>query len=339
MKVWELQGGFGLQQLALTTRPEPQPGSGQVIVRVRSVSLNYRDLLVVKGQYDPRLQLPRIPCSDGAGDVAAVGPGVTRVKPGDRVAGAFMQDWICGPVAAAKVRSALGGNLDGMLAEYVLLDERGVVKFPAHLSFAEAAALPCAALTAWHALTCQGGLKPGESVLAQGTGGVSIFALQFAKLCGARVIITSSSDEKLDRAKALGADHTINYRANPEWDKRAHELAGGQGVDRIVEVGGAGTLNKSLRAARLGGVIALIGVLAGAAGPIDTVLILMRSLRIEGIYVGNREMFEQMNQAIEHHRLRPIIDRTFAFQEARAAFEFLASGAHFGKVAIDVAAA
>jgi len=338
MRVWEIAGGFGLQNLKLATRPDPQPGPGQVVVQVRHVSLNYRDLLMANGQYDPRLQMPRIPCSDGAGEVVAVGEGVSRVKPGDRVIAAFMQTWFSGELTSAKIRSALGGGVDGMLAEYVLLDEQGVVKFPQHLSFAEAATLPCAALTAWHALACQDGLHPGQSVLVLGTGGVSIFALQLAKLFGARVIVTSSSDEKLERAVKLGADQTINYRAQSDWEKRAYELAGGQGVDRVVEVGGSGTLNKSLRAVKLGGTIALIGVLAGVGGPVDTVLVLMRALRIEGIYVGHREMLEQMNQAIELAKLRPIVDRVFPFSESRSAFEYLASGAHFGKVVIEVTA-
>jgi NADPH:quinone reductase-like Zn-dependent oxidoreductase len=338
MRAYVLQDSFGLQSLKLTERPDLTPGPGQVLVRVRAVSLNYRDLLVVKGQYDPKMALPRVPCSDGAGEVAAVGPGVKGVQVGDRVAGLFMQNWLDGELTAAKARAALGGDVDGMLAEQVVLSADGVIKFPEHLSFEEAATLPCAALTAWNALVTLGEVSPGETVLLQGTGGVSIFALQFAKLAGARVILTSSSDEKLARAKALGADELINYKTTPEWDRRVQELTAKAGVDHVVEVGGAGTLNRSLRSVRVGGRISLIGVLAGAGGPVDTVLVLMRALRVQGIYVGSREMFTAMNRAVALHKLRPVVDRTFAFAEAPEAFRLMESGGHFGKIVIRVGA-
>jgi NADPH:quinone reductase-like Zn-dependent oxidoreductase len=336
MRVYEIRDTFGIDALQLTQRPDPTPGPGQVLVRVRAVSLNYRDLLVTKGQYDPRMNRPRVPCSDGAGEVTAVGPSVSRVQVGDRVAGAFFQNWLDGELSSVKVRHALGGDLDGMLAEQVVLREEGVVKFPEHLSFEEAATLPCAALTAWNALLSEGDLSPGDTVLLQGTGGVSLFALQFSRLAGARVLITSSSDEKLQRAKALGADGLINYKTTPDWDKKARELTDGVGADHVVEVGGSGTLNRSLRAVRTGGRISLIGVLAGAGGPIDTILILMRAVRLRGIYVGSRALFEAMNRAIGLHRLKPVIDRVFPFEEARQALHFLESGAHFGKVVIRV---
>jgi NADPH:quinone reductase-like Zn-dependent oxidoreductase len=333
MRAYVVQDAFGLANLKAVARPDPAPGPGQVLVRVRAVSLNYRDLLVVKGQYDPRMPMLRIPCSDGAGEVAAVGPGVTRVGAGDRVAGMFMPGWIEGPLTAAKARTALGGELDGMLAEQVVLPADGISKVPAHLSFEEAATLPCAALTAWNSLIVQGNLRPGETVLLQGTGGVSIFALQFSRLIGARVVITSSSDEKLARAKALGADECINYKATPEWDRRVRELTGG-GVDHIVEVGGAGTLNRSLRAVRTGGHISLIGVLAGHSGPIDAAVILARALRLLGVFVGSREMFEAMSRAIAQHQLQPVIDRAFPFEEAPAAFRLMESGGHLGKIVV-----
>jgi NADPH:quinone reductase-like Zn-dependent oxidoreductase len=336
MRAYVVQDSFGLSNLKLVARPDAEPGPGQVLVRVRAVSLNYRDLLVVKGEYDPRLTLPRIPCSDGAGEVTAIGPGVKRVQPGDRVAGMFMPGWIEGSLTAAKARSALGGDVDGMLAEQVVLPAEGVSKVPAQLSFEEAATLPCAALTAWNSLIVQGNLRPGETVLLQGTGGVSIFALQFARMAGARVLITSSSDEKLARARSLGADECINYKTTPDWDRRARELTGGTGVDHIVEVGGAGTLNRSLRAVRTGGHISLIGVLAGHAGPIDTVVILARALRLVGIFVGSREMFEAMTRAIAQQQLRPVIDRVFPLDQAAQAFQLMESGGHFGKIVVRV---
>jgi NADPH:quinone reductase-like Zn-dependent oxidoreductase len=333
MRAYVLQKSFGLEELKLTERPDPEPGPGQVLVRLRAVSLNYRDLLVVQGKYDPRMRLPRIPCSDGAGEVVAVGPGVSRIRPGERVVGMFMQGWIEGPLTAAKGRTALGGELDGMLAEHVVLSAEGVSPFPDYLSFEEAATLPCAALTAWNALIEQGGLRPGETVLLQGTGGVSLFALQLAKAAGARGIITSSSEEKLARARKLGADEGINYKTTPDWDRRARELAGG-GVDHVVEVGGAGTLNRSLRAVRTGGHIALIGVLAGVAGPVDTVVILHRAIRVQGVYVGSRQMFEAMCRALTVNRIKPVVDRVFPFEEAVSAFRLMESGGHFGKIVI-----
>jgi NADPH:quinone reductase-like Zn-dependent oxidoreductase len=343
MKVYEVKDSFGLDSLTLAERPEPRPGHGQVLVQVRACSLNYRDLLVIKGQYNPRLRLPLVPCSDGAGRVAEVGQGVTRVKPGDRVAAIFMQQWLAGELTDAKAKSALGGGSqqasdgasDGMLAEYVVLHEEGLVHVPEHLSDEEAATLPCAGVTAWNALIASGGLKAGDTVLTQGTGGVSLFALQFARLAGARVLITSSSDEKLGRALRLGASHGINYQTTPDWDKPMRERTFGVGVDHVVELGGAGTLGRSLKAVRMGGHVALIGVLTGA-GEVNPMPILMKHVRVQGIYVGSREMFEAMNRAIALHQQHPVVDHVFPFDQAREALRYMESGKHFGKVCIRV---
>jgi NADPH:quinone reductase-like Zn-dependent oxidoreductase len=333
MKVVELHT-FALDSVAVGERPEPRPGPGEVLIRVRACSLNYRDLLIMKGLYNKKLPLPLVPLSDGAGEVTAVGGGVTRVRVGDRVASCFMPAWIDGEPTEAKAKSALGAGGTGMLAEYVVLPAEGVVRVPDHLSDEEAATLPCAAVTAWHALVTEGGVKAGDVVLTQGTGGVSVFALQFAKLLGARVIATSSSDAKLERVRQLGASDGINYKTTPEWGGKARELTG-PGVDHVVEVGGAGTMPESMRAVRMGGRISLIGVLSGA-GQFNPTPVLMKNLRVQGIFVGSREMFEAMNRAVALHKMRPVIDRVFPMSEARAALHHMESGAHFGKVVIRV---
>jgi NADPH:quinone reductase-like Zn-dependent oxidoreductase len=333
MKVVELHT-FALDSVAVGERPDPRPGPGQVLIRVRACSLNYRDLLILKGLYNKKLPLPLVPLSDGAGEVAAVGDGVTRVRAGDRVAGCFMPAWIDGEPSEAKAKSALGGGGTGMLAEYVVLPAEGVVRVPDHLSAEEAATLPCAAVTAWHALVTEGGVKAGDVVLTQGTGGVSVFALQFARLLGARVIATSGSDAKLARVLQLGASDGINYKTTPEWGGKARELTG-LGVDHVVEVGGAGTMPESLRAVRMGGRISLIGVLTGA-GQFNPTPALMKNVRVQGIFVGSRAMFEAMNRAIALHQMRPVIDRVFELSETRAALHHMESGAHFGKVVIRV---
>lgn len=334
MKVCELHGGFGIDALIISDRPEPKPAAGQVLVRMRAWSLNYRDLLIVKGLYNPKLRLPIVPLSDGVGEVVAAGPGVTRVGVGERVAGIFMQKWIDGEVDEAKAKSALGGAIDGVLSEYVLLDAEGVVPVPAQLTDHEAATLPCAAVTAWHALVSAGHVHTGETVLVQGTGGVSLFALQFARMHGARVIATSSSDEKLKRVAQLGAGDGINYKNTPAWGERVRELTQGKGVDHVVEVGGAGTLGESLKAVRMGGRISLIGILAGPS-QFNPIPILMKGVCVQGIFVGSRAMFEAMNAAITEHQMRPVVDRVFPFSETRAAFHHMDSGAHFGKIVID----
>ncbi|HEX3967241.1 MAG TPA: NAD(P)-dependent alcohol dehydrogenase [Edaphobacter sp.] len=335
---------FGLEHLEQIELPMLQIAPGMVLVRVCAVSLNYRDLMIVRGTYNPKMMLPRIPCSDGAGEIVTVGEGVTRVGVGDRVCGIFMQQWLDGPLTAKRSKAALGGDVDGMLAEYALLAEEGVVRFPEHLSYEEAATLPCAGVTAWNALHHAGEpatpLLPGETVVIQGTGGVSLFALQFAKLLGGRVIGTSSSDEKLSRAYGLGLDAGCNYKERPEWSKWVAEMTGGAGADRIIEVGGAVTFGQSLRAARVGGVVTQIGVLSGAATsePLALTPILHKQLRVQGIYVGSRAMFEQMNAAIAKAELHPVIDRVFAFDQAREALLRMQSASHFGKVVIRVAA-
>ena len=334
MKAFEIQNKFGLDSLTLTERPDPKPSYGQVLIKLRSLSLNYRDLMVVKGLYNPKLPLPLIPFSDGVGEVVAVGEGVTRVNIGDRVAGIFFQKWLAGELTAEKAESALGGAIEGMLAEYVILHEDGVVRVPEHLTDEEAASLPCAAVTAWNALFTSGSLKAGDTVLIQGTGGVSIFALQFALLAGARVIATSSSDEKLERVLQLGASDGINYKQTPDWGKKVRELTAGDGVDYVVEVGGAGTLTESLRAVRYGGQISLIGVLTGGSAEINTASILMKNVKVQGIYVGSREMFEAMNSAIALHKLHPVCDRVFPFHEAPEALKYMETGSHFGKICI-----
>ena len=336
MRAVEICGGFGLDNLALIERPDPRPGPGQALVRLRAAALNYRDLLTAEGKYNPKQKLPLVPCSDGAGEVVEVGSGVARVQPGDRVCGLFAQRWIAGVPTREKLRSTLGGPLDGTLAELAVFDQEGLVKIPEHLSDEEAATLPCAAVTAWSALVTEGGVTAGDTVLVQGTGGVSLFALQIAKLLGARVIATSSRDDKLARARELGAAEGINYRDIPEWGTRVKELTGGAGVDHVVEIGGAGTLQQSLRAVRFGGTISLIGNLAGTKTELLLTQIFMQKIRVNGILVGHRESFEAMNRAIAFHGLRPLIDRVFSLEESRAAFDHMAAGDHFGKIVIRI---
>jgi NADPH:quinone reductase-like Zn-dependent oxidoreductase len=335
MKAWRIPS-FGIDKLELVTLPDPAPRRGEVLVEVRAVSWNYRDLMVTAGKYNPKMHLPRIPCSDGAGEVVAIGEGVTRVKVGDRVAGIFMQNWIDGEPDAAKIRGALGGDIDGMLAEYVVLREEGVVHFPAHLSFEEASTLPCAAVTAWNAVTRAGSIHAGDTVVVQGTGGVSIFALQFAKMMGARVLGTSSSEEKLARARAMGLDAGLSYREHPEWDKWVMEQTGGRGADLVVEVGGAGTFTRSLRALRIGGAVAQIGVLSESSEGIEIPLLLHRQVRLCGIYVGSRADFEKMNRAIQQEELKPMVDEVFSFTDAPAVLQRIQSGSHFGKLVTSV---
>jgi len=333
---------FGIDHLQCIDQSTQQVTPGTVLIKVHAVSLNYRDLMMVKGLYNPKMALPRIPCSDGAGEVAAIGEGVTRVKVGDRVCGIFMQRWLDGPLTADKSKAALGGDVDGMLTEYALLHEDGVILFPEHLTYEEASTLPCAGVTAWNALHHAGDpVNPthsGETVVIQGTGGVSIFALQFAKLLGARVLGTSSSEEKLSRARSLGLDEGCNYKSRPDWSKWVVETTANTGADRIIEVGGAGTFGQSLRAARVGGTITQIGILSGAAtsDPVALTPILHKQLRVQGIYVGSRAMFEQMNSAIAKAGLHPVIDKVFEFAQAAEAFTHMESASHFGKIVIRV---
>jgi NADPH:quinone reductase-like Zn-dependent oxidoreductase len=332
VKTYEIQK-FGWEGLSVVDRPEPEPGANQVLVRMHAWSLNYRDLMTVTGRYNPRMKLPQVPLSDGAGEIVAVGPGVKGVKPGDRVANTFFERWVSGAATDKSARTALGAGRDGVLAEYVVLHEDGVIPIPEHLTYVEAATLPCAALTAWNALVVEGKIKAGDIILTLGTGGVSIFALQFALLHGAQVIITSSSNEKLAQARRLGASHVINYKQTLDWSKSVQQLTGGRGADLVVELGGAGTFNQSVAALRRGGQLSLIGVLA-QGGEANIVPVLMNSIRVQGIFVGSREMFSAMNAAIALHRLHPVIHRTFGFDEASEAFRLMESGGHFGKICI-----
>ena len=337
MQQWQIRAfgtAFDPDSLLLVEKEPAQPGPGQVHVRIHAISLNYRDLMVIQGRYNPRLSLPRVPCSDGAGEVVAVGAGVTQWKPGDRVAGIFMQQWLAGPPLAVYSKSALGGDIDGMLATDIILPETGLVQIPEHLSYREAATLPCAAVTAWNALFTATDTKPGDTVLILGTGGVSIFALQLATMAGARVLGTSSSDEKLARAKALGLDAGLNYRANPDWEKWTFEQTGGEGVDLVIDIGGSGILPRAFRALRHGGTVAQIGVLAGVNDPLDIRPILAKQLRIHGIFVGSRANFLAMNKAIGQARLKPVIDSVFPFAEAPAALRHMERAGHLGKIVI-----
>lgn len=331
MRTWQISA-FGIDSLELVERPDRHPGPGEVQVKIRAVSFNYRDLMMVKGLYNPNMQLPRIPCSDGAGEVTAVGDGVTEWKTGDRVAGIFMQNWIDGPPTPAKIKGALGGDIDGVLAETVVLHAAGLVRVPEHLSFAEAATLPCAAVTAWNALAAVN-LKPGSSVLVQGTGGVSIFALQFAHLAGMRVLGISSSDDKLARARALGLHAGLNYRSTPDWDRWVLDQTGGEGADLVVEVGGVGTLPRSLRAVRMGGTITQIGVLSGPGEQLPLPVILRKQVHIRGIYVGSRRDFEEMNACIALAKLRPILT-TLPWSQVKEVLHSMDAATHFGKLVV-----
>jgi NADPH:quinone reductase-like Zn-dependent oxidoreductase len=333
MRAWQVSS-FGIDSLEFVERPTPTPGPGEVLVGVRAISFNFRDLMVVKGLYNPKMRLPRIPCSDGAGEVIAVGAGVTAWKPGDRVAGIFMQNWLDGPLTAARAKGALGGDIDGMLADAVVLKETGLVALPDHLSFQEAATLPCSAVTAWNALR-SGDVKPGSTVLIQGTGGVSIFTLQFARLRGARVLGISSSYEKLERASGMGLDAGLNYRDNPDWDRWAMDQTGGEGVDLIVEVGGAGTLARSLKAVRIGGTVAQVGVLSGSAEAFPVPFLLHKTAHIHGIYVGSKRDFVEMNRAIKLAQLRPVGEE-FHWAQACEVLHRMEEGSHFGKLVLTV---
>ena len=339
MRVWELDSGFGIDNVREATRPEPRPGAGEAVVEVGAASLNYRDHLLVAGIYQPRQRLPVILLSDAAGIVVEVGPGVSRVKAGDRVVASFFPGWEGGALSSEALMSALAYPGDGVLAERRTFAAAGLFPIPPHLSCVEATALPCAGLTAWSAIVGLGRVKPGDLVLVQGTGGVALFALQFAKAAGATVIVTSSSDEKLERARALGADYGINYRSTPEWGKAAQAWAGGRALDHIVELGGGDTLERSLHAIKPGGTLSLIGVLGGPMPTLNLPLVVMRQVRLQGVTVGSNQDFAAMLRAIASQRIRPVTDNVFAFADTRAAFQRMASGQAFGKIVIDLAAA
>lgn len=338
MRAYEIIDGTDLKAIRLTDRSSPTPGADEVVVSVKACSLNYRDILVIRGTYAAgNKETGVVPLSDGSGIVSAVGSNVSSLAVGDRVAGAFMPTWLNGPLTPELQAGSLGGAIDGMLAEEVVLPATGVVKVPDHLSFAEASTLPCAGVTAWYALFVGGDVKPGQTVLLLGTGGVSIFALQLAKLAGARVIITSSDDTKLQRARALGADETINYRTNPDWEQTVLTLTDGEGADHAVEVGGPGTINKTLSALRFGGSISLLGVLTGLADPVETSAILHKNIKIQGTYVGSVAMFQALNKAVSQNGMKPVVDKVFPFSNAVDALEYLESGQHFGKIVVSVA--
>lgn len=334
IRKYELQKQGSGYRLVATTAPRPKAKADEVLVRVRAVSLNRRDIMVLNGTYGAGDVSGRIPLSDGAGEVIAVGERVTRFKPGDRVAGTFFTRWIEGKATPDALSSARGGDVDGMLAEAIVAHEASLVHIPEHLSFEEAATLPCAGLTAWNALFTRGKLQPGDFVLLEGTDGVSMFGLQFAVAADARAIITSSSDSKLTRARALGAHGAINYVSNPDWHLEVRELTGGTGVDHVLEVGGRDTLPKALASLAIGGHVALIGGLSGFDAQVPVGALMGRTAAVSGIYVGSRADFEAMNAFIAEHKLRPVIDRTFAFEDAAAAYEYMDSGSHFGKVVI-----
>lgn len=335
MKVFQIQDDWSIDNIRLVERPVPEPGPGEVLLRLKAASLNFRDLVVPKRGYGALTgTLPLVPVSDGVGEVVAVGAGVTRARVGDRVCPMFMPRWTGGEPNAERLTATLGGPLDGVMREYMTIGEQGIAHAPAHLSDEEAAALPCAALTAWTALVTEGRVKAGDRVLVQGTGGVALFALQFAKALGAHVTVTSSSDAKLARARELGADAGINYRATPEWGKAARAIAGGDGVDHVLELGGRDTISQSLRAVRMGGTISLVGVLSGGTMDVKLGPIVTRYVRLQGITVGNRDSFEAMARAVAQHGIRPVVDRVFPFEALREALDYLASGAHFGKVCL-----
>jgi NADPH:quinone reductase-like Zn-dependent oxidoreductase len=335
MKRYVIEQEFGIDELKLVESDIPQPGPGEVLVKMKAASLNYRDFLMVSGNYTRNLPLPLVPLSDGAGEVAALGPGVSRWKEGDRVIGCFFQCWPAGRITPEVPKTALGGAINGVLAEYALFREGGLVPLPDHLSFEEGATLPCAGVTAWNCLY-KGELTCGDTVLTMGTGGVSLFALQFARAAGARVIATTGSEPKEARLRDLGAYEVINYNNEPEWEKKVVKLTGGIGVDIVIEVGGAGTLLQSIKATRMGGNISLIGVLAGQRGEMNPLPAVMKGISIHGIYVGSREMFEDMNRTITLHKIRPVIDRVFPFTRASEALHHLQGGSHVGKVVIAI---
>ncbi len=336
MKSIQLKNNFGIENLEIVEQDIPKPKFGEVLVKMKAASLNYRDFLMVTGKYNPRQKLPLVPCSDGAGEIVEVGEGVTHWKVGNRVMGIFAQNWFAGAPEINTLKTTLGGPLDGTLSEYRVFPATSIVEVPDHLDYKEASTLPCAGLTAYSAIVPFGGLKPGDVVVVLGTGGVSIFALQFAKMMGCKVIVTSSSDEKLEKTKELGADYTINYRTKENWDREVRKITNMVGADLVIEVGGAGTLGKSISATKPWGTISLIGVLAGGDSNVSLFPVLMQGIRIQGVIVGSKLDFENMNKAVSAHQLKPVISDVFPFTESKQAIQHLKSGSHFGKVCIEI---
>lgn len=337
MQSYHIEKFGSIDGLVLQSHDDPKPGPDEVVVRMRANSLNYRDLNVLKGTYRSSPRSGLIPLSDGVGEISAVGTRVKRVKVGDRVAATFHQRWLGGRMNRDAMGSDLGGSIDGVLTEQAVLNQEGVVVLPAHLSFEEASTLPCAGVTAWAALTDFTPVMAGDTVLTLGSGGVSVFALQFAKLMGARVIATTSSADKAARLKALGADEVIDYKATPEWDQEVMRLTGGRGANFVIEVGGPGTLAKSLKSTAIGGSVVLIGTVSGLGQLLDPTLFRGKAISMRSLSVGSRQTFDAMNRAIEQHKLRPVVDRVFAFAEARAAYSHLQAQKHFGKVVVGYA--
>lgn len=337
MRAYQILPGAGIDGLQRVDFPDRALGTGEVRMRVHAVSLNYRDLMVASGNYLVNVDDPIVPCSDGAGEVLAVGPGVTRVQVGDRVAGSFFPHWHDGPTGPDKIRHALGGDIDGMLAEEVILSEDALAKIPPGMSFVDAATMPCAGVTAWNAIfESSNAIRPGDTVLLLGTGGVSVLGLQLARAAGLQAIITSSSDDKLQRARDLGAAHTINYRTQPEWQEEVLRATGGAGAQVVLEVGGQGTVNRSIASAAMGGSIAIIGGVSGFGGEVNPASLLTGAKRLVGIFVGSRTMLEKVMRFAASTGVQPVVDRVFGFEQAQEAYRYMASGAHFGKVVIDV---
>lgn len=336
MRAWQLTNGFGLKNLKPVDFSKRLPEASEVLIKIQACSLNYRDLMVIKGLYNPRLGFPLIPLSDGAGVIEAVGKGVTDLKVGDKVCGIFSQTWDYGIDQTKMHKGTLGEPLDGMLSTHITLNAKGVIKVPDYLTVEEASTLPCAAVTAFNAIYCQSNLNPGSTLLIEGTGGVSLFALQFAKALNVSTIVTSSSDDKLDKVKKLGATHTINYQTTPQWHEEALKLTDKQGVDGVIEVGGANTLNQAIACTKAGGVISVIGILSGVSCDLNVIPLLMKNIRLQGVFVGSRQVFESMNRVLEHAKIHPVIDKMFAFEDAIDAFHYMESQKHFGKVVIKV---
>jgi NADPH:quinone reductase-like Zn-dependent oxidoreductase len=337
VKAWTITNNFGIDNLEVVQRPMPSPGKNEVLLKLKAASLNFRDYLMVTGKYNPRQKLPLVPLSDGAGEIIEIGDQVTSLKVGEKVACLFAPHWMNGSPDHNELRSTLGGPLDGTMQEFMILNERSVVRVPDYLDFREAATLPCAALTSWSSLVTYGNIKAGDSVLILGTGGVSIFALQIAKALGCHTILTSGSHEKLQKALELGADEVINYKENPNWGKEVMKRTSRRGVDHVIEVGGAGTIEQSITATKIDGCISLIGILAGNEKPINLLPMLMKNIKMQGIVVGHKSGLIDMLKAFEKHTILPVIDKHFGFDELPDALNYLVSGNHFGKITIDLA--